>query len=129
MRRLIPTLGKVALAETAVVVLSLFAAPFFPLGDIRWLLIGIGSIALLAIWVYIEYRFARRKKEKQRYELKFKSQIDNLIGRIEDTLGQVDRKLLVDIAQNLDVLNESFEMLSQKLDDLLELLKPPTPDK
>ena len=129
MRRLISTLGKVALAETAVVVLSLFAAPFFPLGDVRWFLIGIGSIAIFAIWVYIDYLFERRKEEKRRAKLKLESQFNKLEDGIDDSLNQIRRILVVNIAQTLDVLNERFQLLNQKLDDLLTRLKPPGPDK
>ena len=57
--------------------IALFVEPFFPLGDWRWLAIGLVCLTLFAILVYLEHRFQRPKKKSTERE------VEDLKARLE----------------------------------------------
>ena len=100
---------KVVLAEAVIVVLTAFTQPWFPPGDWRWLAIGIGSLAVLAIWVYVERRWERHRDETRKENLRLEAQVRQLYDTLRETETKLTRAQIADHEVRLETLESEAD--------------------
>ena len=63
MRRTLGIAVKAGIGQLVVVAMTFFAESLYPLGDCRWLAIAVGGIAVLAVWVFLDWYRGRDERE------------------------------------------------------------------